>query len=420
LSKSTFTQTILYPEKAPALLNFGDMSKNRITQDQLDELQEIGHVSLDQLNQLLQDSAASDDDIEELYDELERRGVAITEEQSVGVAASVSPPKNKKPRNADDLDEVLESLADLETLMQRWDQVTETETLESSEDEEEQSPIEDGLGQFLNRVGKQPLLEAGEEQALLRQVREGDENTSSAARQKLMEANQRLVFSLARRYAGRTDLPLQDLLQEGTLGLARAIDNFGSERKGRLSSYATWWIRRSIRKAVEDNTRSMRLPGEFYAAIRKLQTLQAELAQELGHNPTLDELAEASGMPLAKVEEALRAGRAPLSLEQPISEDNELGESLRDDGTFNGEANLSREELRDELELALATLSENERVIVEKRFGIGDYEDNGATPLEQVARELNLSHDKARHLELSALRKLRRRSKNSAFGDILN
>jgi len=395
------------------------MSKNRISPNQLDELQEIGHVSLDQLNQLLADSNASDDDIEDLYDELEKRGVVIMAAPPTDTPVASAPKAKNKPSSADDLDDVLESLADLETLMQRWDQVTESESL-SIVDEEEQSPIEDGLGQFLNRIGKQPLLDAGEEQALLRQVRDGDDTTSMAARQKLMEANQRLVFSLARRYAGRTNLPLQDLLQEGTLGLAKAIDNFGAERKGRLSSYATWWIRRSIRKAVEDNARSVRLPGEFYAAIRKLQTLQAELAQELGHNPTLDELAEASGMPLAKVEEALRAGRAPLSLEQPISEDNELGESLQDKDTLGGEANLTREELRDELELALATLSENERMIVEKRFGIGDYEDNGASPLEQVARELNLSPEKAHHLEVSALRKLRRRSKNAAFGDILN
>ena len=408
------------------MLNFenmpNDISQNKISSDQLDELQEIGHVSLTELNQLLQDSAASDEDIDDLYDELEKRGVVITPDAPQTAPAVPAPRASaqKKSAKADDLDEVLESLADLETLMQRWDQVAEPESADITADETEQSPIEDGLGQFLNRVGQQPLLEAGEEQALLRQVREGDESASRDARQQLMEANQRLVFSLARRYAGRTDLPLQDLLQEGTLGLAKAIDNFGAQRKGRLSSYATWWIRRSIRKAVEDNARSMRLPGEFYAAIRKLQTLQAELAQELGHNPTLDELAQAADMPLAKVEEALRAGRAPLSLEQPISEDNELGESLRDDDSMNGEASLSRDELRDELELALMTLSQNERIVVEKRFGIGDYEDNGPTILEQVARELNLSAEKTQQLERSALRKLRRRSKNSAFGDILD
>jgi RNA polymerase primary sigma factor len=389
-----------------------------LSKNELDELQELGSVSLEQLNFALQNSEATDEEVEDLYDELERRGISIIETTSAR-----TPRKQKSaPRiskDPSDLDEVLESLADLETLMQKWDEVGEIGSDEIADEEEEERSIEDGLGLFMNRVGHVPLLDAEEESTLLRQVQSGSVEEQHAARQQLMEANQRLVFSLARRYSGRTTLSVEDLMQEGTLGLAKAIDNFGTDRKGRLSSYATWWIRRSIRKAMENHTRSVRLPGEYYATIRKLQTLQAELAQELGHNPSLDELAQAADMPLIKVEEALRAGRQPLSLEQPVGEDNELGESLTDDGTFDGDANFSKEELREELELALATLPTTERIVVEKRFGMGDYEDNGAMALEDVAREMGFSNEHTRRLEVRALRKLRRRSKNAAFGELL-
>lgn len=396
-------------------------NKLPLSKNELDELQEIGYVSLDQLNALLQNIEATDEGVEDLYDELERRGVKITETAPPQLPRNPQSPQAapKPAKKASDLDEVLASLADLETLMQKWDEVAEPAPGGGLEEEEDERSIEDGLGQFMNRVGQVPLLDAAQESTLLHLVQTGNEEERQTARQKLMEANQRLVFSLARRYAGRTSLPLQDLLQEGTLGLAKAIDNF-KERKGRLSSYATWWIRRSIRQAMENQQRSVRLPGEYYATIRKLQSLQAELAQELGHNPSLDELARAADMPLVKVEEALRAGRAPLSLEQPVGEDNELGESLHDDGTFDGDANFSKEELREELELALATLPETERIVVEKRFGMGDYEDNGAMSLEDVARDLGMSNEHTRRLEVRALRKLRRRSKNAAFGELLD
>lgn len=401
------------------MLNSAYMTnKLPLSKEELDELQELGSVSLEQLNIALQNTLASDEDVEDLYDELEKRHIAI-----VDTAAARSSRKAKtttrRAKDPNDLDEVLESLADLETLMQKWDEVGEINPEELADDEEERS-IEDGLGLFMNRVGQVPLLNAEEESALLHQVQSGTEEEQQAARQQLMEANQRLVLSLARRYSGRTTLSVEDLMQEGSLGLAKAINNFGSERKGRLSSYATWWIRRSIRKAMENHTRSVRLPGEFYATIRKLQTLQAELAQELGHNPSLDELAQAADMPLVKVEEALRAGRQPLSLEQPVGEDNELGESLTDDGAFDGDANYSKEEVREELELALATLPDTERIVVEKRFGMGDYEDNGAMALEDVAREMGFSNEHTRRVEVRALRRLRRRSKNAAFGELLD
>jgi RNA polymerase primary sigma factor len=393
-------------------------NKLPLSKNELDELQEIGSVSLEQLNIALQNNQASDEEVDDLFDELEKRGVSIVETTS---ARAPRKPKSapRISKDPSDLDEVLESLADLETLMQKWDEVGEMDSGEIADEEEEERSIEDGLGLFMNRVGHVPLLDAAEESTLLHQVQSGSEAQQHAARQQLMEANQRLVLSLARRYSGRTSLSVEDLMQEGTLGLAKAIDNFGPERKGRLSSYATWWIRRSIRKAMENQTRSVRLPGEYYATIRKLQTLQAELAQELGHNPSLDELAQAADMPLVKVEEALRAGRQPLSLEQPVGEDNELGESLTDDGTFDGDANFSKEELREELELALATLPNTERIVVEKRFGMGDYEDNGAMALEDVAREMGFSNEHTRRLEVRALRKLRRRSKNAAFGELL-
>jgi RNA polymerase primary sigma factor len=284
--------------------------------------------------------------------------------------------------------------------------------VEDIEDDESGVAVEDALTQYMTQMARVPLLTAEEEKSLARAVRDGTPQESAAARQKLVESNLRLVVYVARRYSGRAALPLLDIVQEGNIGLMRAVDRFDPERGHRLSTYATWWIRQSINRAIAAQARSIRLPAHLSDAIQKLYRLQRELAQNLGREPSRQELADAAKMTLVQVDEALRAVAEPLSLETPVSDDDntELGEFVSDPEADTPITALSRSELRTEISRSLSTLSERERAIVEQRFGIGEYESSGPRTLEDIATRMHLSRERVRQLEVRALRKMRRRT----------
>jgi RNA polymerase primary sigma factor len=407
-----------------------------------------GHVSYERINTILAslpaDVTYDEADVEHLLEALENRSIPIVEDDeddellladvppaaaepastvpattSRSKAQSATPaaePPARKVRHAD-LDEALASLEEM--LATTGIAAPGTGGDELSE-EDYSSGLEDAFRSYMNQMGRVSLLSAEEERELAQTARNSSPAERDAARQKLVESNLRMVVYLARKYQGRSSLPLLDLIQEGNFGLMRAVDRFDPSRGHRLSTYATWWIRQAINRAITEQNRSMRLPGQLSEAIQKLQRLQRELTQDFGRSPSRQELAEASGMSAIQVEEALRAGSQPLSLDTPIGEDEDLllGESLSDPEAETPVSAMSRSELKDQLNEALESLSERERVVVQKRFGIGDFEVTGAQTLEDVAQDLNLSRERVRQLEIRALRKLRRRTRGTALGNL--
>lgn len=415
-----------------------DGSDSLLSQPRVRELLEQGaregHVSYGLINDVLGDLQIDELDAEEIFEALENRGIEITEDetptpkQSVSTATrAASTPAPRPSSRHRDLDDVLASIEGViggsssslaaSSAIIASEPGAEPAPVEELDDDESGAAVEDALTQYMTQMARVPLLTADEEKSLARTIRNGTPQEQAAARQKLVESNLRLVVYIARRYAGRAALPLLDIVQEGNIGLMRAVDRFDPERGHRLSTYATWWIRQSINRAIAAQARSIRLPAHLSDAIQKLYRLQRELAQNLGREPSRQELADASNMTVTQVDEALRAVAEPLSLETPVSDDDntELGEFVSDPEADTPITALSRSELRTEISQTLSTLSDRERAIIEQRFGIGEYESSGPRTLEDIANRMQLSRERVRQLEVRALRKMRRRTHGLAM-----
>ncbi|MGN0465277.1 MAG: RNA polymerase sigma factor RpoD [Lachnospiraceae bacterium] len=274
--------------------------------------------------------------------------------------------------------------------------------------------IEDPVRMYLKEIGKVPLLSAEEEVDLAQRMEDGDEE----AKKKLAEANLRLVVSIAKRYVGRGMLFL-DLIQEGNLGLIKAVEKFDYHKGYKFSTYATWWIRQAITRAIADQARTIRIPVHMVETINKLVRVSRQLLQELGREPTPEEIAEEMNLPVDRVREILKISQEPVSLETPIGEeeDSHLGDFIQDDNVPVPAEAAAFTLLKEQLIEVLGTLTEREQKVLRLRFGL---DDGRARTLEEVGKEFKVTRERIRQIEAKALRKLRHPSRSRKLKDFLD
>ena len=306
----------------------------------------------------------------------------------------------------------LDELPDIENL-DEIEEVTEEE-INDTDALMDSFSTDDPVRMYLKEIGKVPLLTPEEEIALAKRMSEGDEE----AKHRMTEANLRLVVSIAKRYVGRGMLFL-DLIQEGNLGLIKAVEKFDYNKGYKFSTYATWWIRQAITRAIADQARTIRIPVHMVETINKTIRVSRQLLQELGHDPSAEEIAEEMNMPVEKVRDILKIAQEPVSLETPIGEeeDSHLGDFIPDEDASEPSEAASFSLLREQLEEVLDTLAPREKKVLELRFGIVD----GRTrTLEEVGKEFNVTRERIRQIEAKALRKLRHPSRSKKLRDFLN
>ena len=272
---------------------------------------------------------------------------------------------------------------------------------------------EDPVRMYLKEIGTVPLLTADEEMELAKRKAQGDES----AKERLIEANLRLVVSIAKRYTGR-GMSFLDLVQEGNLGLIKGVEKFDYTKGYKLSTYATWWIRQSVTRALADQARTIRVPVHMVETINKMSKMQRKLTLELGYEPSVAELAKALDMSEDKVMEIMQIAREPASLETPIGEedDSNLGDFVADVNTVTPEGNVESVMLRDHIDALLGDLKERERQVIELRFGLRD---GHPRTLEEVGKEFNVTRERIRQIEAKALRKLRNPVRSKRIRDFL-
>ena len=369
----------------------------KTTEDILNELMEkakkSGKITTKEIA-ALEEKGVDAESITKFYDALEANKIEIdiSDDDAVPILEDIDMPE-------------IEELNEIE-------EVTEEEMAEVKVDDSYST--DDPVRMFLKEIGKVPLLTAEEEVELAIRMSQGDEE----AKRRMTEANLRLVVSIAKRYVGRGMLFL-DLIQEGNLGLIKAVEKFDYTKGYKFSTYATWWIRQAITRAIADQARTIRIPVHMVETINKVIRVSRQLLQELGHDPSAEEIAAEMGMPVDKVREILKIAQEPVSLETPIGEeeDSHLGDFIPDEDASEPSEAASFSLLKEQLMEVLDTLTPREKKVLELRFGIVD----GRTrTLEEVGKEFNVTRERIRQIEAKALRKLRHPSRSKKLRDFLN
>ncbi len=321
--------------------------------------------------------------------------------------------KNELERNEVDVLNTAENISDDDDIDAEINEEEEVELENIDLSVPEGVSTEDPVRMYLKEIGKVPLLTAEQEIELAKRMEEGDEE----AKKKLAEANLRLVVSIAKRYVGRGMLFL-DLIQEGNLGLIKAVEKFDYRKGYKFSTYATWWIRQAITRAIADQARTIRIPVHMVETINKLIRVSRQLLQELGREPTSEEIAEEMNMPVERVREILKISQEPVSLETPIGEeeDSHLGDFIQDENVPVPADAAAFTLLKEQLVEVLGTLTEREQKVLRLRFGL---DDGRARTLEEVGKEFDVTRERIRQIEAKALRKLRHPSRSRKLKDYL-
>ena len=359
-----------------------------------------GTVTLIDIMEAFQDNDMDKGVAENLYETLGNLGIEVVDDKEIKADIDLTKP--------DDLD------------LQAIDEEEDKEELvaESSDPVEIAVPkgisIDDPVRLYLKEIGKIPLLKPHEEVEYAKRMAEGDE----FAKQKLVEANLRLVVSIAKRYVGRGMLFL-DLIQEGNLGLIKAVEKFDYKKGYKFSTYATWWIRQAITRAIADQARTIRIPVHMVETINKLIRVSRQLLQELGRDPKPDEIAKEMNMTEEKVREIMKIAQDPVSLETPIGEeeDSHLGDFIPDEDAPAPAEAAAYSLLKEQIEEVLNTLNDREQNVLKLRFGL---EDGRARTLEEVGKEFDVTRERIRQIEAKALRKLRHPSRSKKLRDFLD
>ena len=390
-------------EKALEKLAQWDMSpeKRQKLAQLLTESKKSGKVSSKQLVEALDAAETTEEQTDQIYDLLETNGIEI---DVTDVMDLFSTPPLDHP-------DVLPSEAELQSLEQE-PFVDPAEAPEALPDDSIRT--DDPVRMYLKEIGKIPLLTQEQEQSIAQRMAEGDEN----ARKQMAEANLRLVVSIAKRYVGR-GMQLLDLIQEGNLGLLKAVEKFDYTKGYKFSTYATWWIRQAITRAIADQARTIRIPVHMVETINRVIRTAHSMVQDLGRDPTPQEIAKEMNIELSKVEEILKFAQEPVSLETPIGEeeDSHLGDFIQDEDASQPAEAASFTMLREQLEEVLSTLAEREEQVLRMRFGLID---GKAHTLEEVGKEFDVTRERIRQIEAKALRKLRHPSRSKKLRDFLS
>ena len=363
-----------------------DREELKTTSQKVDELIERGRISgtlpYDEFEEAFEDEDISPEQIELAYDKIEDANIDVIDTVEGSDLESIA---------SEDIAETDSKLVDTEG-----------------------TTVDDPVRMYLKEIGRIPLLSIEEETELAKRMAEGDEE----AKHKLEEANLRLVVSVAKRYVGR-GMQLLDLIQEGNLGLIKAVDKFDYRKGFKFSTYATWWIRQAITRAIADQARTIRIPVHMVETINKLVRVNRQLLQELGREPRHDEIAKAMGVSEEKVREIIKIAQDPVSLETPIGEEeaSHLGDFIADDDAPAPDSMATQAMLKKQLNDVLATLTPREEKVLRLRFGL----DDGRTrTLEDVGKEFNVTRERIRQIEAKALRKLRHPSRSKRLKDYLD
>ncbi|WP_195866596.1 RNA polymerase sigma factor RpoD [Aerococcus sanguinicola] len=389
----------------------------------INEKRIFGSIRYDELSDTIAQPYGLDDkQIDDLIEQFEEAGVAVVDNDG-------GPTNRQLQRTAEKSDEIKEEEIDDETIDEIVDKDKKTNKKADSkntkdkkakdkEEEDETSipanvKMNDPVRMYLKEIGRVSLLTADEEVALAKRIEEGD----PIAKQELAEANLRLVVSIAKRYVGR-GMSFLDLIQEGNMGLMKAVEKFDYTKGFKFSTYATWWIRQAITRSIADQARTIRIPVHMVETINKLVRIQRQLLQDLGREPTPEEIGAEMDLPTEKVRNIMKISQETVSLETPIGEedDSHLGDFIEDNEAMSPEEFTSQEMLKEQLNEVLDTLTDREENVLRLRFGL---EDGQSKTLEQVGKQFGVTRERIRQIEAKGLRKLRHPSRSKQLKDFM-